>query len=253
MPVDGRVALVTGSARGIGRAIALALAERGHAVAVADLLEAEAEAAETVGAIAAGGRSAIAVPLDVTDSASVEDGVSRATDELGPISVLVNNAGWDELRPFLETDEPFWDRVIEINFKGCLRLTKAALPGMVERGWGRIVNIGSDAGRVGSSLESVYSGAKGGVIAFTKTIAREVARSGVTANTVCPGPTDTPMVQKIVEGRGAKVIEAMTRAVPMKRLGQPEEVAAAVAFLASDDAQFITGQTLSVSGGLTMI
>jgi 2-hydroxycyclohexanecarboxyl-CoA dehydrogenase len=251
MPADRRVALVTGSARGIGRAIALALAERGDAVAVADLLE--AEAAETAQMIEAAGGTAIAVPLDVTDGASVEQAVSRATDELGPISVLVNNAGWDELRPFLETDEPFWDRVIEINFKGGLRLTKAVLPGMVERGWGRIVNIGSDAGRVGSSLESVYSGAKGGVIAFTKTIAREVARTGVTANTVCPGPTDTPMLQKIVEGQGAKVIEAMTRAVPMKRLGRPEDVAAAVGFLTSDEAQYITGQTLSVSGGLTMI
>ena len=166
----------------------------------------------------------------------------------------MNNAGWDELRPFLETDEPFWDRVIEVNFKGGLRLTHAVLPGMVERGWGRIVNIGSDAGRVGSSLESVYSGAKGGVIAFTKTIAREVARSGVTANTVCPGPTETPMLEQMAgaDEQGAKVIEAMRRAVPMKRLGTPEDVAAAVAFLASDEAGFITGQTLSVSGGLTM-
>jgi 2-hydroxycyclohexanecarboxyl-CoA dehydrogenase len=251
LPPEPRLALVTGSARGIGRAIALKLAERGHAVAVADLLE--PEAAETAKAIEAAGGKAIAVSLDVTDTGSVKRGVERASSELGPVSVLVNNAGWDELRPFLETDEPFWDRVIEINFKGCLRLTKAVLPGMVERQWGRIVNIGSDAGRVGSSLESVYSGAKGGVIAFTKTVAREVARAGVTANTVCPGPTDTPMLEQIVEGQGAKVIEAMTRAVPMKRLGQPEEVAAAVAFLVSDEARFITGQTLSVSGGLTMI
>jgi 2-hydroxycyclohexanecarboxyl-CoA dehydrogenase len=251
MPADRSAALVTGAARGIGRAIALTLGERGHAVAVADLLE--GEAAQTAGAIEAAGGSAIAVPVDVTDPASVTKAVSRTGEELGPIAVLVNNAGWDELHPFLETGEEFWDRVIEINFKGCLRLTKAVLPGMVDRGWGRIVNIGSDAGRVGSSHESVYAGAKGAVIAFTKTIAREVARTGVTANTVCPGPTETPMLQKIVEGQGAKVIEAMTRAVPMKRLGQPEEVAAAVAFLASDDAKFITGQTLSVSGGLTMI
>ena len=169
--------------------------------------------------------------------------------------MLVNNAGWDELHPFLETDEPFWDRVIDVNFKGGLRLTRAVLPGMVERGWGRIVNIGSDAGRVGSSLESVYSGAKGGVIAFTKTIAREVARNGVTANTVCPGPTETPMLEQMTgaDEQGAKVIEAMRRAVPMKRLGTPEDVAAAVAFLASEEAGFITGQTLSVSGGLTMV
>jgi 2-hydroxycyclohexanecarboxyl-CoA dehydrogenase len=169
------------------------------------------------------------------------------------VEVLVNNAGWDEMRPFLETDEAFWERVIEVNFKGCLRLTHATLPGMVERNWGRIVNIGSDAGRVGSSLESVYSGAKGAVIAFTKTIAREVARSGVTANTVCPGPTDTPMLAEVARGgHGEKIIEAMKRAVPMKRLGTPDDVANAVAFLASDEASFITGQTLSVSGGLTM-
>ena len=190
---------------------------------------------------------------DVTDSGSVAARVREVQDALGPIEILVNNAGWDEMRPFLETDEDFWDRVIEINFKGCLRMTRAVLPGMVERGYGRIVNIGSDAGRVGSSLESVYSGAKGGVIAFTKTIAREVARRGVTANTVCPGPTDTEMLREVTGGdEGAKVIDAMTRAVPMKRLGTPADVAAAVAFLASDEAGFITGQTLSVSGGLTM-
>jgi 2-hydroxycyclohexanecarboxyl-CoA dehydrogenase len=157
------------------------------------------------------------------------------------------------MRPFAETDERFWDRVIEINFKGGLRLTRAVLPGMMERGFGRIVNIGSDAGRVGSSLESVYSGAKGGVIAFTKTIAREAARRGVTANTVCPGPTDTAMLREVTGGdEGAKVIDAMTRAVPMKRLAAPEDIANAVAFFASDEAGYITGQTLSVSGGLTM-
>src|SRR5919206_1215450 len=232
-----RVGLVTGGARGIGRAIAAALAADGHAVAVGDLDPTGVEAK-------------LALSLDVTDAASVAAAVQRTEQELGPIDILVNNAGWDELRPFVDTDEAFWDRVIDVNYKGCLRMTRAILPAMVDRGWGRIVNIGSDAGRVGSSLESVYAGTKGAVIAFTKTIAREVARTGVTANTVCPGPTETPMLQKIVEGQGAKVIEAMTRAVPMKRLGQPEEVAAAVAFLASDDAKFITGQTLSVSGGL---
>jgi 2-hydroxycyclohexanecarboxyl-CoA dehydrogenase len=136
---------------------------------------------------------------------------------------------------------------------GMLRVTKAVLPGMVDGGWGRVVNIASDAGRVGSSLESVYSGAKGGVIAFTKTIAREVARSGVTANAVCPGPTDTPMLAEVAAGQGEKIIEAMKRAVPMKRLATPEDIATAVAFFASDEAGYITGQTLSVSGGLTMI
>jgi 2-hydroxycyclohexanecarboxyl-CoA dehydrogenase len=173
--------------------------------------------------------------------------------ELGSVDVLVNNAGWDEMRPFVETDEAFWDRVIEINFKGCLRLTRATLPGMVERQWGRIVNIGSDAGRVGSSGESVYAGAKGGVIAFTKTIARESARAGVTANVVAPGPTRTPLLASMTEGeKSARLVESLERAVPMRRLGEPEDVAAAVGFLASDRAGYITGQTLSVSGGLTM-
>ena len=241
--MPSRVALVTGAARGIGRAIAEALAAKGHAVVLGDLLEDEArEAAEEIG----GG--AVAVRLDVTDT----DSVRSAVTSLGPVDIVVNNAGWDELRPFLETDEAFWDRVIEVNLKGCLRVTRAVLPGMVERGFGRVVNIGSDAGRVGSSMESVYSGAKGGVIAFTKTIAREVARSGVTANAVCPGPTDTPMVRQMAAEGGGTLIDSLKKAVPMKRLGEPEDVAAAVAFLASEEAGFITGQTLSVSGGLTM-
>jgi 2-hydroxycyclohexanecarboxyl-CoA dehydrogenase len=250
--VSGRVAIVTGGARGIGRAIALALAADGRAVAVGDLLVPEAEAVATE--IRDGGGEALGLELDVTAAATVAAAVDRVVAELGPVDVLVNNAGWDELRAFVDTDEAFWDRVIDVNFKGCLRMTHAVLPGMIDRGWGRVVSIGSDAGRVGSSLESVYAGAKGAIIAFMKTIARETARQGVTANTVCPGPTDTPLLGEIVGAAqdAQKVIEAMTRAVPMKRLGTPEEVAAAVAFLASEDAGFITGQTLSVSGGLTM-
>lgn len=246
-----RIALVTGGAGGIGRAIAQALASDGRGVAVADLRE--REAAQTAAAIEAEGGRAVGVAMDVTDGASVAEAVERTERELGPVEILVNNAGWDELRPFLETDEPFWDRVIEINYKGCLRTTRVVLPDMVERGWGRLVNIGSDAGRVGSSLESVYAGAKGGVIAFTKTIAREAARHGVTANTVCPGPTRTPLLEGMAaEAGGEKLVESLTRAVPMRRLGEPEDIAAAVAFFASDRAGFITGQTLSVSGGLTM-
>jgi 2-hydroxycyclohexanecarboxyl-CoA dehydrogenase len=240
-----RVALVTGAAQGIGRAIATALAEDGRRVIVGDLrADAAGEAAAAIGGLA--------VALDVTDSASVAAAVERAEAELGPIEVLVNNAGWDELKPFLDTDEAFWDRVIDVNFKGALRTTRALLPGMIERGFGRIVNIGSDAGRVGSSLESVYSGAKGGVIAFTKTIAREAARAGVTANVVCPGPTRTPLLEGMAEQGGEKLVTSLERAVPMRRLGEPEDIAAAVTFLASERAGYITGQTLSVSGGLTM-
>jgi 2-hydroxycyclohexanecarboxyl-CoA dehydrogenase len=242
-----RVGLVTGGAGGIGRAICLELAANGRTVAVADLRLDDAR--QTADAVA--GR-AVAVELDVTSSGSVEAGVARVEQELGPIDIVVNNAGWDELRPFLETDEAFWDRVIDVNFKGCLRVTRRVVPGMVERGFGRVVNIGSDAGRVGSSMEAAYSGAKGGVIAFTKTLAREVARSGVTANAVCPGPTRTPMLERMTSEGGEKLIDSLTRAVPMRRLGEPEDVAAAVAFLASERAAFITGQTLSVSGGLTM-
>jgi 2-hydroxycyclohexanecarboxyl-CoA dehydrogenase len=247
-----RVALVTGGARGIGRAISLALAQDGRHVVVADLLEEEAQAVARE--INEGGGKAVAVPLDITDSEAVRTTTTAVAQDVGPVEILINNAGWDDLKPFVATDEAFWDRVIEINFKGGLRTTHALLPGMMERGWGRIVNIGSDAGRVGSSLEAVYSGAKGATIAFTKTIAREAARKGVTANAVCPGPTDTPLVQQIIDSAedGDKVIRSMTGAVAMKRLGQPEEVAAAVAFLASEQAGFITGQTLSVSGGLTM-
>lgn len=246
-PERTRVAVVTGGGRGIGRGIVEQLAGDGYQVVVADLNE--ATAAEVAQAI-----NGLAVPLDVTDTASVSGALDRVEAELGGIEVLVNNAGWDEFRPFLETEEEFWDRVIDLNFKGCLRMCRRAVPGMVERGYGRVVNIASDAARVGSSLEAVYSGAKGGVVAFSKTLAREVARYGVTVNSVCPGPTETPMLAEIA-GAGEdseKVLEAMRRAVPMRRLGRPEDIAAAVAFLASEDAGFITGQTLSVSGGLTM-
>ena len=245
-----RVALVTGGGGGIGRAIAAALAADGHAVAVADLrMDAARASAERV--VAAGGR-AVPFEVNVTEGRTVEEAIASAERELGPVEILVNNAGWDRFTPFVETDEEFWDRVIAINFKGCLHTTRALLPDMIERGYGRIVNIASDAGRVGSSMESVYAGAKGGVIAFTKTIAREAASAGVTANAVCPGPTRTPMLDQMTAEGGEKLVDALVRAVPMRRLGEPEDVAAAVAFFASAGAGFITGQTLSVSGGLTM-
>lgn len=248
-----RVALVTGGAQGIGRGIALALGAQGFQVAIADLNLGVAE--ETAKEIVAAGGTAIAVSVDITDTASVQAGVETVATELGPIEVVVNNAGWDDFMQFLDTTEEFWDKILNLNFKGALRVTKAVVPGMIERGFGRVINIGSDAGRVGSSLEAVYSGAKGGIIAFSKTLAREVATKGVTVNTVCPGPTDTPALRAFANNSGQdadKVIGGMTRAVPMKRLGSPEDVGAAVAFFASDAASYLTGQTLSVSGGLTM-
>lgn len=251
--MTNRVALVTGGAQGIGRGIALALGANGFQVAIADLNLGGAE--QTAKDIVAAGGTAIAVSVNITDTASVQAGVDTVTAELGPIEVVVNNAGWDDFMPFLDTTEDFWDKILDINFKGALRVTKTVVPGMIERGFGRVINIGSDAGRVGSSLEAVYSGAKGGIIAFSKTLAREVATKGVTVNTVCPGPTDTPALRAFANNSGQdadKVIGGMTRAVPMKRLGNPEDVGAAVAFFASDATSYITGQTLSVSGGLTM-
>jgi 2-hydroxycyclohexanecarboxyl-CoA dehydrogenase len=249
----GRVALVTGGAGGIGAAVVRALAEKGARVAVADLDRARcAHLAQAVSA--ATGVACTGVPLDLTDPASVAAAVAEAGRALGPIEILVGCAGWDELRAFLETDEPFRARVLEVNLAGPIRVTHAVLGGMVARRFGRVIQIASDAGRVGSSLESVYSAAKGGLIAFAKTVAREVARSGVTSNSVCPGPTQTPLLDGMAaaDERGRKIVEGLSRAVPMGRLGTPEDVAAAVAFLASDAAGFITGQTLSVSGGLTM-
>lgn len=249
---DGRTAVVTGGARGIGAAIAAGLAQDGMAIAIFDTRRAEGQS--VAARICEDGGRALAIEVDVTDTGAVADAVLGARQHFGQIDVLVNNAGWDELRPFLDTDEAFWEQVIDVNLKGALRTTQAILPEMVQRRWGRLVNIGSDAGRVGSSLESVYSGAKGGIIAFTKAMAREVARYGVTANVVCPGPTDTPLLRESAakHEKAEAVLAAMTRAVPMRRLARPEEVATAVRFFAAEETGYITGQTLSVSGGLTM-
>ncbi len=250
MTGPARVALVTGAAQGIGRAIAETLADRGVAVGVADInLDGAAEVAD--GIRGAGGRVA-AIPFDVTDRASVLAGVVAINQEFGPVDILVNNVGWDELIAFLDSDEAFWERVIALNLTSTVRVTHAVLPGMLERKWGRIVNISSDAGRVGSVVEPLYAATKGAVITFSKSVARDVARAGVTVNTVCPGVTDTPALREVAAARPG-VVDGMTRAVPMRRAGQPAEVAAAVAFFASEEASYITGQTLSVSGGLTMV
>jgi len=244
---EPRIALVTGGAGGIGRAICRALAAAGQRVAAADLAtDAAREVAKEV--------DGFGVELDVTEPESIAAALVRVERELGPVDVCVNCAGWDLFVPFLDTDEAFTSRVLAVNLAGPIRVTRAVLRGMVERRWGRIINIASDAGRVGSSLEAVYSGAKGGLIAFTKTIAREAARYAVTANSVCPGLTDTPLLGAIKHANpdAARVLDALARATPMRRLGLPDDIAPAVAFLASEEAGFITGQTLSVSGGLTM-
>ena len=254
--LDGRVALVTGAASGIGRAIALELGQWGARIAVADLDA--AGAVETVAQLAgqrqghaAASGGGLAVPLDVTDYEAVVRGFTFVRERLGPVDILVNAAGWDTPERFVDSAPAMWDRLLAVNLRGAIHTIHAALPSMQERRYGRIVNLGSDAGRVGSSGEAVYSAAKGGVIAFTKTIARETARQGITVNCVCPGPTDTPLLARFTEAN-PRLVEALQRAIPMGRLGQPGDVGPAVAFLASDGAAYVTGQTLSVSGGLTM-
>jgi 2-hydroxycyclohexanecarboxyl-CoA dehydrogenase len=237
-----RVAVVTGAASGIGRATALALATDGLEIAAADLSETGAQAtAEEIG----NGRF---FGVDVADGGSVSRFAEAVLSELGAPSVLVNCAGWDEAHAFLDTDAAFWARVLAINLTGVVAVTHAFLGAMVERGEGRIVNVASDAGRVGSSGEAVYAGAKGGVIAFTKSLAREVARHDITANVVCPGPTDTPLFRAQPE----RLQQSLIGAIPMRRVGQPEDVAQAIGFFASEGAGYVTGQVLSVSGGLTM-
>jgi len=250
-PLRERSAIVTGSASGIGRAIALAMAAAGARVAIADLNE--AGAAETAGAIAAAGGQAQPYRVDITRRPDVEAMVADVSARWGTVHILVNNAGWDHPVPFVESTEEFWDKVLAINLKGPIICTKAVLGPMIAQAYGKIVNIASDAGRVGSTGEAVYSAAKGGIIAFTKTIAREVARHRVNVNCVCPGPSDTPLFRDEFAAASPRLAESLKRVIPWGRLGTPEDVAPAVVFLASEGAGFITGQTLSVSGGLTMV
>jgi 2-hydroxycyclohexanecarboxyl-CoA dehydrogenase len=228
--LKGKTAIVTGGAAGIGRAIVERFNEEGAKVIVFDLNGPE--------------------KVDITDY----EVVKRAVEKAGPVDILVNNAGWDMFKPFLKTDPAFWQKILSINLVGAMNLLHCVLPGMVARGGGKVVNIASDAGRVGSSGEAVYSACKGGIIAMTKTLARELASKGVRLNTVCPGLTETNMLMEFMKGAGNpdKLAEAYRRAIPIGRLGKPEDIPGAVLFLASDDADFITGQTISVSGGLTM-
>jgi 2-hydroxycyclohexanecarboxyl-CoA dehydrogenase len=246
-----RTAVVTGGASGIGRAITQALAREGARVAVLDLDEGGAR--ETAAAIERSGGSAAAHRIDITDVGAVDGAIDAVAARWGGLHVLVNCAGWDKPMPFVETTPEFWDKIIGVNLRGPLACTRAALRHMIKADYGKIVTIASDAGRVGSTGEAVYSAAKGGLIAFTKTVAREVARHHINVNCVCPGPSDTPLFQKEFAEKSPKLAESLKRVIPWGRLGVPDDVAPAVVFLASDDAGFITGQTLSVSGGLTMV
>lgn len=247
---DRRI-ILTGGASGIGRAATVRLAEEGCVVGIFDLnLDG---ARETVALCPAGRVSAYKV--DIADRDQVTQAMEEFERDRGPTEGLANVAGWDVPINFLDTDEPFWDKVIRINLRGPLVMHHVVARGMAARGFGRVVNVSSDAGRVGSSGESVYAACKGGIIAFTKTLARELARKGVTLNVLCPGPTDTPLFDNFQasSSAGNKIGEAMARAIPLKRIGQPNDYAGMIAFLLSDDAAYMTGQTISVSGGLTMV
>jgi 2-hydroxycyclohexanecarboxyl-CoA dehydrogenase len=239
--LNGRRVILTGGASGIGRAAALRLAQEGCVLGIFDLDAAGAEAT------AAECKGARAYRVDITDRAQIEAAVAA----FGPVEGLANVAGWDTPVDFLDTDRALWDKVVQINLYGPLNMHHVVVGGMAERGFGRVVNVASDAGRVGSSGEAVYAACKGGIIAFTKTLARELARKGVTLNVVCPGPTDTPLFDNF-RAASPSIGDALARAIPLRRLGRPDDYAGMIAFLLSDDAEYITGQTISVSGGLTM-
>jgi 2-hydroxycyclohexanecarboxyl-CoA dehydrogenase len=247
MRFDDKVVLVTGGASGIGAAAVQALAGLGGDVLLGDVNLAKAD--EVAAAVRAGGGKVEVVRLDVTDQASIRACRDRVLATRGRLDVLASVAGWGHIQPFVENDDAFIDKVIALNLRGPIELARAFLPSMIERRSGRIVNVASDAGRVGSLGESVYSAAKGGVIAFTKALAREGARHGVLVNCVCPGPTDTPLLRSEPE----KFLEAFLKAIPLRRFGKPSEVADAIAFLASGRADYVTGQVLSVNGGLAMV
>ena len=248
--LKGKVAVVTGGGGGIGSATCRRFAEEGAKVAVLDI---DLESAQAVAA-SIPDSDTLALRVDITNLENVEQSIEQTEQQLGSVDILINNAGWDVFRPFLKTNPTFWRKVIDINLVGVLNMHHVVLPGMAKRGYGRVVSVSSDAGRVGSSGESVYAACKAGMIGFARTLAREHARQGITFNVVCPGPTDTALFSSYSEGAGdpEKLRNAMQRAVPMGRIGTPDDLPGAIAFLASDDAAYITGQVISVSGGLTM-
>ena len=247
MEMRDRTVVVTGGASGIGKATAFLLAREGARVIIGDVDEAGGRAAAAEAA--AEGLAIEYLPLDLMDRPSIDRFAAAAHQRAEPMDGLVNAAGWDQIQPFLENPPEMWDRVIAINLMGAIRLTRGILPPMVAAQKGKIVNISSDAGRVGSIGETVYAAAKGGVIAFTKSLAREMARYRINVNCVCPGPTDTPLFQRQPE----RMREALTRAIPFRRIAQPEDIAEAVMFFLGPRSDYITGQVLSVSGGLTMV
>jgi 2-hydroxycyclohexanecarboxyl-CoA dehydrogenase len=240
----GSTAIVTGGAGGIGTRIVAELSALGARVAVLDIDEVRAKQV-------ADSHDATAFRVDLTDPDDIANAHRAVVDEMGSVDILISNAGWDKVGPFVESDPAIWDVLMAINLRAPIQLTQCVLPSMIQRGGGRLVYVSSDAGRVGSSGEAVYSACKGGIISFAKTIAREVARTGITSNAICPGPTDTPLMAEAM-GDNPKLITALNRAVPMGRIGTPDDVAPAVTFLTTKEAGYITGQTLSVSGGLTM-
>ena len=251
--LKGKTAIVTGGARGIGRAIVTALAVAGANVVIADAREADAQATAAEIQKELGSR-VLAVGADVTKLQDMERVRDVTLRDFGAIDVLVNNAGWDRLMPFLKTTPDLWDQVIGINYRGVLNACYAILPPMVSRKQGAIINISSDSARVGSMGEAVYSGAKAGVIAFSKTIAREHARDNIRVNVICPGLVDTPLLQEIQQEEfGQKILGSILNFIPLKRFAKPEDIAPMVSFLASDAASYITGQVTSINGGLTMV
>lgn len=248
MRFEGKVALVTGGAGGIGAATSSRLAAEGARVAVCDL---DGDAARELAADLGGA----GLDLDVRSQASIAAAVAATEEQLGAVDVLVNNAGVAGELFFTQTPPEVWDFILAVNLRGVFAVTHALLPGMHERGGGAIVNVASEAGRVGSQLSVVYSASKAGVIGFTKALAKESARFGVRVNAVAPGPIDTRMVHGAGElgDIGERMVQGMIDSTAMKRIGEPDEVAAAIAYLASDEAAYVTGETVGVSGGLGMM